>query len=382
MDSFTNKLDAYMYNSYLRYFKDTTSLNNAFLTSPYFYFKNAFLFNNIPNNKISSNDFINIIKNNDDRYLFIVEDNGDIKNPEFLNDDELEKVNSLLNEKPDNFYALNAYITYNYNKWNLDIDDYFERILEVEKNNPYILVKLARYQASALYKKYKDKKYLELWKESILLALRQFNNEREIPTFFYSWLWYIEHELWNYNVAIELYDKVAKLNKNFKIDVPEPYVWKIFSLNKLWKHEGSLDLWLWFWKNEELNKYNDKRDFRFYKVMADNYYQLWYYKEFYNNLALCVKSYLEEFDFHFSFWLTLNQKQNKLELDWVLKNSYNSFLEYNKYYLSTEIDNIIFSISFLKLQNKLWLDIKFKDSRWIEDLCYNYLNCIYEWKIK
>ena len=372
-------LDKYVFYFYkTKYLKNITALNNMFLTSPYFYYKN--IFNNIKSYKNNYNIDILKIDILKSKYSFLLEKDGFIKNPEFLKINDLLKINKILSNNENDFYALNAYVIFYYNKWKLDLDEDFEKLLNIEKNNPHILARYARYQASTLYKKYKNKKYLDLWKKNILLAIDQFNDKKEeLPTFLYSWLWYIEHELWNYNKAIGLYEKVIKLNKKLWVEVPEPYVWCVFSLNKLWKYKESLELWLWFETNSELNRNNDKRDFRLYKVLSDNYYNLWYYKKFYNNLRITIEKFLEVFSFHFNNNLELNEKNSLFKFNNLIEqNKYNSFLDYTKYYLKDEIDNIIFSIAYLYKEKILWNNIIFNDSRWIEKLCFNYLNLIYD----
>lgn len=377
--TFFESLDKYIYNQYISYLEDITSLNNAFLTSPFFYFKNIYKNEWLDNFKDLSIDIFDYIKWFDSDYLFLINNDWFIKNPEFLTDDDLLLVKKIISKR-DDFYALNAYVIYYYNKWNLDLDVYFDKLLEIDNNNPYILAKLSRYQASAQYKKYKDNKYLLRWKKSLLLAIDQFDNSRERPTFFYSWLWYIEHELWNYNKSIDLYNKTIFLNKKLKVDVPEAYAWKVFSLNKILKYKESLDLWKFFLENDLLNKYNDKRDFRFFKVLADNYYHLWNYKLFYENIRTTIEKYLDISSFHFSNNLILNLKQSKLKFSWISKNKYESFLEYNNIYIKDDIDSIILSIWYLYLEKLLWVDIIFNDSRWIENICYNYLISIYNGK--
>ena len=375
-------INIYIYNHYKdNYIGNITSFNNMFLTTPYFYYRNNFKDikqlkkNNLENIK---NEIIN------SKYYFLLEKDWVVKNPEFLNENDLRKITKILKGSENDFYALNAYVIYYYNKWKLDLETCFNKLLSIEKNSPHILARYARYQASTLYKKYKNNKYLELWKKNILLAIKQFENRKsELPTFFYSWLWYIEHELWNYNKAIEIYEKVVKLNKKLWVEVPEPYVWKVFSLNKLWKYKESLDLWLLFEDNNILNEFNDKRDFRLYKVLSDNYHNLWEYKEFYKNLKITIEKFLEMFSFHFNNDIELNKKNDLIIFsNEIEKNKYNSFLEYNKNYIKDWIDNIIFSIAYLYKEKLLWNDIIFNDSRWIERLCFNYLQLIYDWKIK
>ena len=383
---FLNQLDNYIYNYYKIYKYNVTSLNNAFLTSPYFYFKNIFLENKHENirylENINNKVFYNFVKKYDKRYIFIFNSDGNIKNPEFCTKIDIIYIKKILKEEPYNFYALNAYITYYFNKWNLHLLKYFQQILNIEKNNPHILLKLSRYQASSLYKKYKQKKYLLLWRKNILLALNQFKYKREIPTFFYSWLWNIEHEIWNYKESIRLYDLVININKNYWIEVPEPYLWKISSLNKAWYYRKSLDLWKFLLNSSWINKYNDKRDFRLYKVLSDNYLSLWEYFLFYENLKLTIAKYLEEFSFHFNNYLELNLERNKLIFNSVIeKNNYKSFLNYNNSHIKSFEDRIIISIAYLYKEKLLWNKIIFSDTRGIEILCYNYLKLIYNQKL-
>ncbi len=378
------KIDYYIYNDYLNYLKVSSKLDwyyRAFSIIPYFYYRN-----NFQNIKQLDNYNLYDIKKEiiNSKYYFLLEKDWVVKNPEFLNENDLRKITKILKGSENDFYALNAYVIYYYNKWKLDLETCFNKLLSIEKNSPHILARYARYQASTLYKKYKNNKYLELWKKNILLAIKQFENRKsELPTFFYSWLWYIEHELWNYNKAIEIYEKVVKLNKKLWVEVPEPYVWKVFSLNKLWKYKESLDLWLLFEDDNILNEFNDKRDFRLYKVLSDNYHNLWEYKEFYKNLKITIEKFLEMFSFHFNNDIELNKKNDLIIFsNEIEKNKYNSFLEYNKNYIKDWIDNIIFSIAYLYKEKLLWNDIIFNDSRWIERLCFNYLQLIYDWKIK
>ena len=173
------------------------------------------------------------------------------------------------------------------------------------------------------------------------------------------------------------------MNKSLWVNVPEPYVWKVFTLNKLLEYKKSLELWLSFLKDDILNKDDDKRDFRLYKVLADNYYNLGSYKKFYKNLKITIEKFLEIFSFHFNNNLELNKKSNLFKFtSQIEQNKYNFFLDYNKDYIKDWIDNIIFSIAYLYKNKKLWNNIIFNDSRWIEKLCFNYLQLIYEWKIK
>ncbi len=379
------ELEYYIYNDYLKYLKVNSNIDwyyRAFSIIPYFYYRNKF--NKVLKDIKTYN--LDEIKNEilNSEYSFLLEKDGIVKNPEFLTELDLDIINDMLKYNENNFYALTAYVIYYYNKWKLDLDGYFKRLLSIEKNNPHILARYARYQASTLYKRYKNKKYLELWKQNILLAIKQFENKKdEVPTFFYSWLWYIEHELWNYNEAIRLYEKTVDLNKSLWVNVPEPYVWKVFTLNKLLEYKKSLELWLSFLKDDILNKDDDKRDFRLYKVLADNYYNLGSYKKFYKNLKITIEKFLEIFSFHFNNNLELNKKSNLFKFtSQIEQNKYNFFLDYNKDYIKDWIDNIIFSIAYLYKNKKLWNNIIFNDSRWIEKLCFNYLQLIYEWKIK
>lgn len=379
--NFFKILDQYIYNDYLIYLNDVTSKNNAFLTSPYYYFKKDFLKNISNNNKINRKDFILLLKKHDERYLFLIDKEWFIKNPEFLNEGELENIKKILIEDNNNFYAFSAYITYYYNKWDLDIDYYYNKWLEIDNNNPHILVKYSRYHASALYKKYKDKKYLVLWKNNIILAIDQFENKRDIPTFFYSWLWYIEHELWNYEKAIELYNLTITLNTNLGVNVPEPYVWKSFSLNKIWKYNESLKMTSDILLDNILNSENDKRDFRLYKVHADNFYNLWIIDDFYINLKNTINKYLEISSFHINNVVIIDLKNLNFVLSSIIQNNrLKSFLEYNKKNIKSNVDKVIFILAFFYKEYLLWEKVLFNDSRWIELLCYNYLKLVYEWK--
>ncbi len=385
MSIFLNEVDSYIYIKYCEnYLYNISRLNNIFLTAPFFYFRNDFLLKLYINKSIKISSFI---EKNNKKYMFLIDQGWFVKNPEFLNNYELFKIKKILKSNPLDFYALSAYIIYHYNNVDLNLWEYFDRFFEIEPNNPHMLLRLSRYQASTLYKKYNyDKKYLILWKNNILKLLREFkkyNKSDEIPTFSYSWLWFIEEELWNYNEAIRLYDYTIKLNKWISIDVPEPYVWKWFTLNKLLKYTESLDLLLKLEQDDKINEYNDKRDFRLYKVISDNYYNLWEYKLFYKNLKITIEKFLEVFSFHFNNWNYILDKNNfKLIFNNRLDiNSYNSFLDYNKMYIKSNIDYIIFGISFLYNKKLIWKKITFNDSRGIERLCFNYLELIYEWKI-
>jgi len=310
------------------------------------------------------------------------------KNPEYLTNKEINNINELLLSDYNNLYYLESYIIYYSNIGNLNLDKYFKLYIQRYDNNPYILLRYSRYQASSIFKLYgKDKKYLYLALNNINKAisiLESLHKQNEIPAFIYSWLWYIYMELWEYKKAINTFNKTIYINKKYHNHLQsEPYLWKATALNKIWKYSESLNLYLENMNLIELNNINDKRDFRFYKILSDNYYNLLYFDLFYSNLRLTIEFFLRDFDFHFNSNLVLNLDISILELTNIIeKNKYNSFRKYNRIHIKDNIDNIIFSIAFLYKEKLLWNIITFNDSRWIELLCYNYLQLCYEWKIK
>lgn len=386
--NFFKVLNYYIYNDYLD-FKWNLSWDKerAFFIIPYYYYNHDFAINYNTDDyiiKIISDNKFNIyeyvLENNSD-YLFLFWEWQSIENPEFLSWKNLLLIDELLKKDNNNFYALSAYTTYYYNKWNLDLDNYFQKLLKIDNNNPYTLIKYSRYQASALYKKFKDKKYLILWKNNIILAIDQFKNKQDIPTFFYSWLWYIEHELWDYDSALKLFDITINLNIDLWVEVPEPYAWKVFSLNKIWKYNESIDLANEVILDDILNFDNDKRDFRLFKVQADNFSNIWNSIEFYNNLKITVEKYLSIFSFHINNIIVVDIKNLDLNTDnIILNNRFKAFLDYNNKNIKSDIDKVIFILAFFYKEYLLWEKVLFNDSRWIELLCYNYLKLVYEWK--
>ncbi|MDD3145128.1 MAG: hypothetical protein PHV23_03360 [Candidatus Gracilibacteria bacterium] len=386
--NFFKVLNYYIYNDYLD-FKGNLSgdKERAFFIIPYYYYNHDFAINYNTDDyiiKIISDNKFNIyeyvLENNSD-YLFLFGEGQSIENPEFLSGKNLLLIDELLKKDNNNFYALSAYTTYYYNKGNLDLDNYFQKLLKIDNNNPYTLIKYSRYQASALYKKYKDKKYLILGKNNIILAIDQFKNKQDIPTFFYSWLGYIEHELGDYDSALKLFDITINLNIDLGAEVPEPYAWKVFSLNKIGKYNESIDLANEVILDDILNFDNDKRDFRLFKVQADNFSNIGNSIEFYNNLKITVEKYLSIFSFHINNIIAIDIKNLDLNTDnIILNNRFKAFLDYNNKNIKSDIDKVIFILAFFYKEYLLGEKVLFNDSRGIELLCYNYLKLVYEGK--
>lgn len=340
-------------------------------------------------NRIKSKKFLfqEYILNYDIRYKFLF---FEIKN-KILDPEEICKINliglfNLLKENQNNFYALLAYISYFYNKSKFYLSDYFDKALKIDNNNPYILFKYARYESSSLYKfNNKDKSFLISWKYKCIrwIEVLESLNLHNSVTFWYCWLWYIYTELNDYNKAVSLYNKSIMINEKLKFPIPEPFIWRGFVLNKLWKFLESNEQLLRVLNNKVINRLdNDKKDFRFYKVISDNYYNLGDFIKFKKYLNLTIEKYLEYSNFYFEYSnkLLLNKNVTKIDFDKniILLNNYNSFFEYNKKYIKSNIDELIFSISFLYKEKLLWNKVDFLDGRWLEKLCYNYLTYIYD----
>lgn len=178
-----------------------------------------------------------------------------------------------------------------------------------------------------------------------------------------------------------MFDITINLNIDLWVEVPEPYAWKVFSLNKIWKYNESIDLANEVILDDILNFDNDKRDFRLFKVQADNFSNIWNSIEFYNNLKITVEKYLSIFSFHINNIIVVDIKNLDLNTDnIILNNRFKAFLDYNNKNIKSDIDKVIFILAFFYKEYLLWEKVLFNDSRWIELLCYNYLKLVYEWK--
>lgn len=371
-------LDLLIYNySYINYFNDS-----SFCIIPFYYFK----YNFILYNEKSCYSFIYLkskILSIDTRYSFLF-NNNKIRSPDSIDKKQYVLLEKLYKENINDFYLQIAYFLYNFNnKFDPSLLKLLDKLILENPLNPYLYLYKSRFLASSLYKINKDEKLLSLAEKNIFLSINLFKKlNMEVPSICFSWLWNIQHQSGFYYKAILNFDKSIFINKSNWYIIVEPFIWKSFSQNKLWFYYKSLLILKDIESSDSIIiKDNDKRDFRFYKIMCDNYYNLWYYDMFHKYLIITIEKFLEEFTFHFSDNLFLNYKEYKLIFINIFdKNKYWSFLLYNKNYISSEIDYIIFSISYLYKENLLFKKIRFKNSRWIEKLCYNYLNLIYDKK--
>ena len=368
-------LDLLIYNySYINYFKDS-----SFCIIPFYYFK----YNFILNNEKCFYSFISLknkILSIDTRYSFLF-NNDQIRSPETLDKKQYLLLEKLYKENFNDYYLQIAYFLYNFsNNFEPSLLKLLDKLILENPLNPYLHLYKSRLLASSLYKINKDEKLLLLAEKNIFLSIKIFKNlNMEVPSICYSWLWNIYHQSCSYYKAILNFDKSISINKSNGYIIVEPFIWKSFSQNKLWLYEKSLSILKDIESDDSIIiKDNDKRDFRFYKIMCDNYYNLWNYDFFYKYLVITIKKFLDISSFDFNNNLYLNIYNIKLDLKWIKWNSYKSFLDYNNDNINTDIDYIIFWIAFLYKEKLIWENIRFKNSRWIEKLCYNYLNLIYD----
>ena len=318
-------------------------------------------------------NFPQFVKERDSRLLFLFQDlnfegYGYIKDPETLKVEEIENsILPLIDEN--NLYAIQGYLIYLL-KWEIYTPKaYFQKVFEIDIGNPYFLLRYGRYTWSTLYKIDRNRKFLVEAKEYIVEA---FKNVKESPkSYFYSWLWSIEIELWEYEEALKNEETAIVINSQQKTQVFEPLFWKATALSKLWKHTESLgvcELILW---NTQFEK---RGDFRLYRLMVENYFQLGDSKLSEVFLKKCVQRYLLLFSFQvLCSWYQYEIQKQRLQFhDIVLQNAYNSFLAYYEKYISHPEEEVIFTLAFLYIQRALGAKISFQQTRNIEKLAFLY----------
>ncbi len=266
----------------------------------------------------------------------------------------------------------------------LNIFNYF---LSKYPDNPDLLAYISRYYASNLFKLYKkDKRYLFKGLQYGLKAQKNYEKyfwERRMPTYIFAWNGYIYMELGEIDKANKLYNKAIYLNNKYYNRIqPEPYMWKARALTKVGKYNESNKMLLWLKDADELyEEFNDKRDFRFFRRIAENYIWLMDMEKAYLYLRETIKLFVENWwkiEILFN-WLIIDIKNFKeffyRKENNFMKNSFESFIKYNRNKISYKdiYDEYILFFAWLYKENLLWKNINLSSLRDIDRVCYIYL---------
>ena len=330
----------------------------------------------IQNNKFSFRDFLEI-----KGYDFLFREKN-LLFPENFTSEEIQKVELLLETDPFNLFLLQAYVIYYYNRGRLDLDDYFSKIFQLDVDNPYIMARYSRYLASALYKLDKNTSKLLEAENNLLKAINILGERSE--SFFYSWLACIYIEFLRYEEALKLIEKCLLINQQNATLISDPFYWKTLILYRLWRYQNSLDTGLFIEQDAHLQR---PQDFRFFRVMASNYLSLDVFEKF---QEYCLKSIRASFILMESYNITykwhtyqFNKNTDRIHLQFRLdQNALDSFL-----LLFPNIEweeKILFLLAFFyKEQCIYWREyVMFNGTRELEILAFNYLELVYDGKIK
>ena len=309
-------------------------------------------------------------------YIFLFEEEDSevlILNPEILPGYKLSIVLENLKKNPSDFWSLQAYTVFYYHNNDVHLGASFEKALEMDPGNPYILSRAGRYNASSLYKKNnKKEEYLHLWKKQVLEAIAFFRSDSFIPPYLFAWLWFTYLELSEYDEALIHFDDAISRNLAIHRPQSEPYIWKAFTLNKLWRYQESNEILTWVLEQKKLN---DKKDFRFYKAYTETFYFLKNDEAFKKNLFLTIEKYvnISHFNVHI-MWkdIQFTLEDTHIHLEGNLWNAFHSFLSYiwNK----EGIEKVVHILGFF-YQNSLFSQgILLSWLRGIDKLCYYYIN--------
>jgi len=286
----------------------------------------------------------------------------------------------------ENFYIQQAELLFRYKQSDfLRTNQLFEKIRACDPENPFILLKYARFLWSVLFKQNQDNTILEKAIEHSQVALKSLWKDWEIFSFSYAWLWQLYSAKWDYKQAIKWYDKTISINLSQYLHKDEPYIWKASALTAMKKYRESAEIYTFLEKQGLSEKH--KEDFRVYKTIATN---SWYLKQkekfresFIKSLELLIQQEKSQ------LILTFSSEQinilNDVFLLWIfpLQNEFNSFINYYEPKVNHKIpknSREIFLLWFFFLKQIAWDEsIHFHNTRWLEKLCFLYLwSFIYE----
>ncbi len=292
------------------------------------------------------------------------------------------ELESICTKYVDDLFLQQAYAWMLYAKHenNDKIHTAFQLLVTMDPGNPFVLLQYSRFLGSSCYKSTWDITYLNTASENVQTAIKSLDEEAHTFTFCYAWLWQI-HSAWrDYQKAIECFDRSIDLNKENKFHKNEPYIWKANTLTSLGEFKESQSIYDQLFVGELPEKM--KKDFRNFKVMAINHWNLAGFAKFRIYFMKSIELLLIErnHEFHITFYGSKYRVSDMTSALWendFLLNDLNSFVHYYEDYLVDLPENIRMTILYLG-----WLYIKyeqgvlhtiFHDSRGQEKLCYYYL---------
>jgi len=324
-------------------------------------------------------DFFEYVTSREPRYAFLFDDEHQtIRNPELLSPEYLQDIENILEEDPNNFYCLQAVSVFYFHYTSHNLKGIFEKILDIDLDNPYILSRFWRYLWSSLYKRSRQDVLLQFAEITVLRAYKNFDTY--VPSYIYGWIGNIYIELGQYDRAISFFDIYIGKNKSVWFAVAEPYIWKAKALSLKGQYKESLDISIWVLQNTEIN---DKKDFRFYFALAKNYYFLWNMSEFFIYLEQTIASFLQESDFslHYrDFDFHIDTESISFAWDDYFKNVYTALWEVLDFDTKTHQQKVMYLLWWLYKESILWNVVDFHNVRGIEKFCFYYLDKHYEWK--
>jgi len=157
--------------------------------------------------------------------------------PEWMNQDKLEKLDDLLKEFPNNLFlhqakCLNFYAKRDY----VNVEKEMGLILKIDRNNIMYLCRYSRLLGEALITSNEDRA-VRCWQAKKLLqrVIRLLWEDVNRVTFVYAWLGLVYSKNQDFSKALYYITKTINLNNKLDIDFFEPYFWKAKILFYHWK---------------------------------------------------------------------------------------------------------------------------------------------------
>lgn len=300
-----------------------------------------------------------------------------------------QEILSFFSKYSENLFVKEAHLLVSYKlkdytlSWKL-----FQSIIAIDPGNPFILLRYARFLWSVCYKQSLNIEFIESAISYIKLAITNLGPTISNFTFCYAWIWQLYHAVSNYDEAIFWYNKTITLNESQWFYKEEWYIWTANAMTGLGRYTESISIYENIFKTKLAKKHSI--DFRNFKVMAINYWYIYEFIKFRHFFLKSLNFFLISEQGHITITLgneklLLSDIKNFLDRNSILQNDFNSFQEYYFQYLRDLQNNswmIILQLwwLFLKFESST-LNIWFHNSRWLEKLCFYYLQTfLYEKK--